>query len=34
VTRKLSWPSTRDQIRLLAAWWALKLVDDAMGVDE
>ncbi|HEY5934042.1 MAG TPA: CinA family nicotinamide mononucleotide deamidase-related protein [Kofleriaceae bacterium] len=34
VTRKLSWPSTRDQIRLVAAWWALKLVDDAMGVDE
>jgi nicotinamide-nucleotide amidase len=31
VTRKLSWPSTRDQIRLLAAWWGLKLVDDAIG---
>jgi nicotinamide-nucleotide amidase len=33
VTRKLAWPSTRDQIRLLAAWWALKLVDDAIGED-
>ena len=26
-TRKLAWPSTRDQIRLLAAWWALAMID-------
>ncbi|MDX2089026.1 MAG: nicotinamide-nucleotide amidohydrolase family protein [Kofleriaceae bacterium] len=29
-TKKLSWPGARDQIRLLSAWWALKLVDDAL----
>ena len=29
-TRKLAWPSTRDQIRLLAAWWALKMLDTAI----
>jgi nicotinamide-nucleotide amidase len=28
VTKKLSWPGMRDQIRTLAAWWALKLLDD------
>jgi len=28
VTKKLGWPGMRDQIRTLAAWWALKLVDD------
>ena len=27
-TKKLSWPGARDQIRLLSAWWALKLLDD------
>lgn len=28
VTKKLNWPGMRDQIRTLAAWWALKLLDD------
>ncbi|HEU4611288.1 MAG TPA: competence/damage-inducible protein A [Kofleriaceae bacterium] len=28
VTKKLSWPGLRDQIRTLAAWWAFKLIDD------
>lgn len=28
VTKKLSWPGQRDQIRLLAAWWALSLLDE------
>ncbi len=28
-TKKLGWPGTRDQIRTLAAWWALKLLGDA-----
>jgi len=27
-TKRLSWPGARDQIRLLSAWWALKLLDD------
>jgi PncC family amidohydrolase len=27
-TKKLTWPGMRDQIRTLAAWWALKLLDD------
>jgi len=27
-TKKLSWPGTRDQVRTLAAWWALKLILD------
>ncbi len=29
-TRKLSWPSTRDQVRILSAWWALALIDAAV----
>lgn len=29
-TRKLVWPGARDQIRTLASWWALKLVDEAI----
>ncbi len=29
-TRKLNWPSTRDQVRLLSAWWALAMIDAAM----
>ena len=29
-TKKLGWPGMRDQIRTLAAWWALKLIDDAI----
>jgi nicotinamide-nucleotide amidase len=30
VTKKLGWPGARDQIRLLASWWALKLLDEAI----
>ncbi|MBC7975178.1 MAG: nicotinamide-nucleotide amidohydrolase family protein [Myxococcales bacterium] len=30
VTKKLGWPGARDQIRLLASWWALKLIDEAL----
>lgn len=29
-TKKLGWPGARDQIRLLASWWALKLIDEAL----
>ena len=29
-TKKLSWPGTRDQVRTLSAWWALKLIGDAI----
>ncbi len=29
-TKLLAWPGARDQIRLLAAWWALRLVDEAL----
>lgn len=28
VTKQLAWPGARDQIRLLASWWALRLVDE------
>jgi nicotinamide-nucleotide amidase len=30
VTKLLNWPGARDQIRLLASWWALRLVDEAI----
>ena len=30
VTKKLNWPGMRDQIRTLSAWWALRLVDEAL----
>lgn len=30
VTKKLSWPGPRDQIRQLASWWALRLVNDLL----
>jgi len=30
ITKKLSWPGQRDQIRLLASWWALKLLDQQL----
>jgi nicotinamide-nucleotide amidase len=30
ITRKLGWPGARDQIRLLASWWALQLIDEAI----
>jgi len=33
-TRKLSWPSTRDQVRLLSAWWALAMIDAAIPSDD
>jgi len=29
-TKKLGWPGARDQIRTLASWWALKLLDEAV----
>jgi len=29
-TRKLGWPGARDQVRTLASWWALKLLDEAV----
>jgi len=29
-TKQLAWPGARDQIRLLASWWALKLIDEAI----
>jgi len=29
VTKKIAWPGARDQVRTLAAWWALKMIDDA-----
>lgn len=28
--KQLSWPGARDQIRTLASWWALKLLDEAI----
>jgi len=29
-TKRILWRGARDQVRTLAAWWALKLVDDAI----
>lgn len=29
-TRKLAWPSTRDQIRTISAWWSLAMIDAAL----
>ena len=29
-TKQLAWPGTRDQVRTLGAWWALKLIGDAI----
>jgi nicotinamide-nucleotide amidase len=29
-TKKLSWPGARDQVRMLASWSALKLLDEAV----
>jgi nicotinamide-nucleotide amidase len=31
VTKKLAWPGSRDQIRTLSAWWALRMIDEALG---
>jgi len=30
VVKKLSWPGARDQVRTLASWWGLKLIDEAL----
>ena len=30
-TKRLAWPGARDQIRLLASWWALRMIDEALG---
>lgn len=27
-TKKLTWPGTRDQVRTLASWWALRMIDE------
>ncbi len=29
-TKLLAWPGARDQIRTLASWWALRLIDEAL----
>jgi nicotinamide-nucleotide amidase len=29
-TRLINWPGARDQIRTLASWWALRLIDEAL----
>jgi nicotinamide-nucleotide amidase len=29
-TKRLAWPGARDQIRLLAAWWALRMIDEKL----
>jgi nicotinamide-nucleotide amidase len=29
-TRMLAWPGARDQIRTLASWWALRIIDEAI----
>lgn len=34
VTKRLSWPGQRDQIRLLASWWALALIDELLDEQE
>jgi nicotinamide-nucleotide amidase len=33
-TKKLSWPGARDQIRTLAAWWALAMIDAALPAED
>jgi nicotinamide-nucleotide amidase len=30
VTKKITWPGSRDQIRTLASWWALRMIDEAI----
>jgi nicotinamide-nucleotide amidase len=34
VTRKLSWPGARDQVRTLSAWWALAMLDAALPAQD
>lgn len=29
-TKLITWPGARDQVRLLASWWALRLIDQAI----
>ena len=29
-TKKIQWPGSRDQVRTLAAWWALRMIDEAI----
>ena len=30
LTRKLGWPGTREQVRMLAAWWGLAMIEAAL----
>jgi nicotinamide-nucleotide amidase len=30
-TKLITWPGARDQVRLLASWWALRLIDEDIG---
>jgi nicotinamide-nucleotide amidase len=30
-TKLITWPGARDQIRLLASWWALRMIDEAIS---
>ena len=29
-TKKIQWPGQRDQVRTLASWWALRMIDEAL----
>jgi nicotinamide-nucleotide amidase len=33
-TLKIQWPGARDQVRTLASWWALKLIDEALSAKD
>jgi nicotinamide-nucleotide amidase len=30
VTKKIQWPGSRDQVRTLASWWALRMIDEVL----
>jgi nicotinamide-nucleotide amidase len=30
-TKKIQWPGLRDQVRTLASWWALRMIDEAIS---
>jgi nicotinamide-nucleotide amidase len=30
ITKKIQWPGARDQVRTLASWWALRMIDEAI----
>jgi len=30
ITKKITWPGSRDQVRTLASWWALRMIDEAL----